>query len=99
MTQVGVVAQFEFNEGNEAAIADFFDHGRSIVEGQPAGTLWFAFRRGPTTYGAFAVFADAEDREALLSSGGPALSRSNAQLFASPPTFERVDVIAARLPR
>ena len=44
--------------GNEAEVESFFQHGKLVVEGQPATTLWFAFRLGLTTYGAFAVFAD-----------------------------------------
>jgi hypothetical protein len=93
---VGVVARFEFVPGSEAAAEEFFSDGLLVVESQPVTTSWYAYRAGPTTYGAFAVFATEEDREALLSSGGPQAVRSNADLFVRPPTFEKVDVIAAR---
>ncbi|PZS13697.1 MAG: antibiotic biosynthesis monooxygenase [Pseudonocardiales bacterium] len=93
---VGVLAKFEFKAGNEAAVERFFQHGQLVVEGQPATTLWFAYRLGTTTYGAFAVFASDEDREALLSSGGPKASRESADLFERPPSFEKVEIVAAR---
>jgi hypothetical protein len=98
VTQVGVVARFEFESGNEAAVDDFFRSGREIVERQPASTVWFAYRLGPTSYGAFAAFATDDDRQALLSAGGPQLSRDNAALFAAPPSFEQVDIIESRQP-
>jgi hypothetical protein len=66
------------------------------VEGQPETTQWFAYRLGATTYGAFAVFANDEDREALLLAGGPRASRANADLFERAPLFEKVDIVAAR---
>jgi hypothetical protein len=96
MVTVGVRAEFEFKAGQEAAAQDFFDNGRLVVETQPGTTRWYAFQVGPTTYGAFAVFADEADRDALLAAGGPQSSRTNADLFERPPTFEKVDIIASR---
>ncbi len=97
MSEVGVLARFEFVPGNDAAVEAFFQNGRAIVEGsQPATTRWFAFRLGPTTYGAFAAFASEEDRQALLAGGGPRSARQNAELFTGPPTFELVEIVAER---
>ena len=96
MVTVGVLAHFHFKPGNESAAEQFFQNGRIVVDQQPPATVWFAFRIGPTTYGAFAAFASDQDREALLSSGGPKLAESNADLFDRPPSFEKVDVVAAR---
>ncbi len=96
MASVGVLAHFEFKNGKEAAAQQFFDDGKLTVEDQPPSTRWYAFRIGPNTYGAFAVFARDEDREALLSSGGPRASRANAELFETEPSFQKVDIIAAR---
>jgi hypothetical protein len=97
MSGVGVVARFEVAEGSEAAIEQFFRDGRATVDAsQPDTTVWFGFRIGPTTYGAFAWFAHEEDRQALLSAGGPKATRENAGLFVRPPTFELVDVLSDR---
>ncbi len=99
MVNVGVVAHFEFKAGQDDAAEQFFRNGLVVVEGQPETTLWYAFRDGANTYGAFAVFASEEDREALLAAGGPRASTANASLFEQPPTFRKVDIVAAREPR
>ena len=78
-------------------MADFFKEGLPLVEAQPASTVWFAFRVDETTYGAFAGFADEGDRDALLSAGGPQLSQKYRHLFASLPTFDKVDLLEARI--
>jgi quinol monooxygenase YgiN len=96
MVTVGVVARFEAKPGTDAEMERFFHNGLSIVETQPSTTMWFAFRTGPTSYGAFAVFETDADREALLSAGGPKLSAEYAKLFAQPPSFEKADVLEAR---
>lgn len=96
MALVGVLAQFEFKAGRETAAQGFFDAGKLTVQDQPTSTSWYAFRIGPSTYGAFAVFASDEDREALLSAGGPRASQTNAELFETAPSFQKVDIVAAR---
>jgi hypothetical protein len=93
---VGVLAHFEFTPGNEEFAAQFFNDGKLLVDSQPDTTVWFAFRLGPTTYGAFAAFANGADRDALLSSGGPQLAAENRARFSTPPTFEKVDIVAVR---
>ncbi|HEX3621534.1 MAG TPA: hypothetical protein VHT97_04385 [Acidimicrobiales bacterium] len=98
MVKVGVLAHFEFKAGHDQAVEDFFRNGRIVVEGQPASTLWYAFRDGPTSYGAFAAFASETDRDALLAAGGPKASAANAGLFERPPTFQKVDIVAGREP-
>jgi hypothetical protein len=95
---VGVSARFEFIVDDEAAAEQFFRGGQAIVDQQPAATVWFAYRVGPGVYGAFAAFVSDEDRQALLSSGGPKLAAANAGLFVRPPSFELVDIVAARVP-
>ena len=47
---------------------------------------------------AFAVFATEADRDALLSAGGPVLSKTYGHLFAVPPTFDKADIIEYRAP-
>lgn len=98
MATVGVLARFEFKAGNEAAAEQFFGAGLLIVQRQPITTRWYGFRIGATTYGAFAVFANEADRAALLAAGGPRAAADNPDLFERPPTFELVDILAARDP-
>ena len=98
MVTVGVLARFEAKPGNEAAVERFLNEGRPIAQQYKASTYWYAFRMAPTTFGAFAAFADEEARDALLKGGGPALAERYAELFAVPPTFEMADVLVAKLP-
>src|SRR5262249_27247914 len=97
MVSVGVVARFDVKPGLGEEMPAFFAERLPIVETQPTTTVWFAFRVSDTTYGAFAAFASEEDRDALLASGGPQLSQRYRHLFSKPPSFEKVDVIEARL--
>jgi hypothetical protein len=97
MVTVGVLARFEFVVDDESAAERFFRGGQAIVDQQPASTVWFAYRVGPGVYGAFAAFGSDEDRQALLASGGPTVAAANAGLFVRPPSFELVDIVAARL--
>ena len=96
MVTVGVLARFEFKVEATTAAEEFFENGKLVVEGQPTSTRWYAFRMTPTTFGAFAVFANEADRDALLAAGGPRASRANEDLFAQPPSFEMVDIVTAR---
>jgi hypothetical protein len=97
VNEVGVLARFKIKEDAEREMAAFFAAGRALVEDEPATTTWVAFRCDETTYGAFATFADAADREALLARGGPRMSRDMAHLFVEPPTFEKVDLLEVRM--
>ncbi|MHB8450154.1 MAG: hypothetical protein ACYDAQ_06865 [Mycobacteriales bacterium] len=96
MFSVGVLARFEAKPDSGAEVADFFKEGLSLVEAQPESTVWFAFRLNETTYGAFAPFAKDRDRDALLSTGGPKLSKEYGHLFTSPPTFDKANLLEAR---
>jgi hypothetical protein len=62
---VGALARFEAKPGNEADVERFFQEGLLIVQRQPASIAWYAFRLGPTTFGAFAAFANEEERSSL----------------------------------
>jgi hypothetical protein len=97
MVTVGVLARFEVRAGLEKDVAAFFKEGLPLVAAQPRTTVWFAFQLSATTYGAFAAFASTQDRDALLASGGPQLSRKYAHLFTSAPSFDLVDVLEARV--
>jgi hypothetical protein len=71
-----------------------------MVEGEPATTVWFGIRLGPSTFGIFDAFPDEAGRQAHLSGRvAAALMEKAPALFAQPPTIEKVDVLAAKLPR
>jgi quinol monooxygenase YgiN len=82
-----------------AEMEEFLKGGLAIVEEEPETTAWFAIRMGPTTFGIFDAFPDESGRQAHLTGRVAAALMSKApDLLAQPPTIERVDILAAKLP-
>ena len=100
MVTVGLLVTLEAKPGKEGAVEAFLKSGLAIVEEEPATTVWFAIRIGPTTFGIFDVFPDDAGRQAHL--GGRVAAALMAQapdLFSQPPNIQQLDVLAAKLPR
>ena len=92
--------RLEAKPGKEMEVESFLRAGLSVVEEEPATTAWFALRVGPNTFGIFDAFPDEEGREAHLSGRvAAALKQKAADLFSQPPEIQKVDVLAAELPR
>lgn len=97
---VGLLVPLEAKPGKEAAVEAFLNSGLPIVMDEPATTAWFAVKMGPATYGIFDVFPDESGRQAHLSGRvAAALMQQAPDLFAAPPDIQRLDVLAAKLPR
>jgi quinol monooxygenase YgiN len=92
--------RLEAKPGKEMEVESFLRAGLSVVEDEPATTAWFALRLGLNTFGIFDAFPDEEGREAHLSGRvAAALKQKAADLFSQPPEIQKVDVLAAKLPR
>jgi hypothetical protein len=79
-------------------VEDFLRSGLAIVQEEPATVAWFAIRMGPSTFGIFDAFPDENGRRAHLSGKvAAALKAKASELFAQPPSIEKIDVIAAKL--
>ena len=99
MVTVGVLARLEAKPGKEAAVQSFLEGALPLAQGEPATIAWFAIRLGPSTFGIFDAFPDEAGREAHLT--GPiaaALMAQASELLAQPPSIEKVDMLAAKLP-
>src|SRR5579862_9202789 len=99
MVKVGLLVRLEAKSGKEDEVAKFLSGALPLAQSEPATTAWFAIRLGPSTFGIFDVFPDDGGRQAHLS--GPiaaALMAKAADLLAEPPSIEKVDVLAAKLP-
>src|ERR1700722_5611825 len=99
MVQVGLLVRLKAKPGKEAEVESFLKNGLPLAEAEPQTTAWFAIKFGASTFGIFDVFPDESGRQAHLS--GPiaaALMAKAADLLAEPPSIEKVDVIAAKLP-
>jgi len=100
MVKVALFVRLEAKPGKEKEVENFLLDGLPIVEEEPATTAWFGIRLGPSTFGIFDAFPDEAGRQAHLSGKvAAALMAKAAELFAKPPSIEKVDVLAAKLPR
>lgn len=96
MVHVGLLVRLEAKPGKEAEMESFLTGGLALAEQEPATTVWFAIRMGPSTFGIFDAFPDDTGRQAHLT--GPiaaALMAKAPDLLARPPVIEKVDVLAA----
>jgi quinol monooxygenase YgiN len=99
MVSVALLVRLETKPGKEADVERFLRDSLSLVQEEPATTAWFAIRMGPSTFGIFDAFPDESGRQAHLSGRvAAALAEKASELFAQPPTIERVDVLAAKMP-
>jgi quinol monooxygenase YgiN len=99
MVHVALLVRLEAKPGKEKEVEAFLRGGLSIVEQEPATTAWFAIRMGPSSFGIFDAFPDEPGRNAHL--GGrvaAALMAKASELLSSPPSIEKVVVLAAKLP-
>jgi quinol monooxygenase YgiN len=69
------------------------------VEHEEATTVWLALRLGPTSFAVIDAFPDEAGRQAHLRANADVLARAAGELLAQPPSIERTDVIAAKLPK
>jgi quinol monooxygenase YgiN len=100
MVKVALLVRLEAKPGREADVESFLNAGLSIVQEEPATTVWFAIRLGPSTFGIFDAFPDESGRQAHLSGRvAAALMTKAPELLAQPPVIENVDVLAAKLPQ
>jgi quinol monooxygenase YgiN len=99
MVRVALLARLVAKPGREGDVADLLRSALPLANAEPATTVWFAFKLGPSTFGIFDAFPDDAGRQAHLA--GPiaaALMAKAPDLLAEPPTIEPVDVLTAKLP-
>jgi quinol monooxygenase YgiN len=99
MVTVALFVRLEAKPGQEAEVEKFLRGGLPLVEEEPETTAWFGIRLGPSTFGIFDAFPNEAGRQAHLSGKvAAALMAKASELFAKPPTIEKVDILAAKLP-
>ena len=99
MVKYALAVKLEAKPGKETEVEKFLNDGLALAQQEPATTAWFALRFGKSTFGIFDAFPDEAGRQAHLS--GPiaaALMQKAPELLAEPPSIEKVEVIAAKLP-
>lgn len=99
MVHVALFVRLEAKPGKEEEVETFLMDGLSAVMQEPATTAWFGIRLGPNTFGIFDAFPNEAGRQAHLSGKvAAALMAKAGDLFSEPPSIQKVDVLAAKLP-
>jgi quinol monooxygenase YgiN len=99
MVNVALWVRLEAKAGKEAEVERFLRAGLPLVQAEPATTAWFGLRLGPSTFAIFDAFPDEAGRNAHLSGKvAAALMAKAGELFSQPPSIEKVDVLANKLP-
>lgn len=99
MVSVGLWVRMEARPGREDDVERFLRDGEGLVGQEPDTVAWFAVRLGPSTFGIFDAFPSEDGRSAHLNGAvAAALTEQAPDLFSAPPTIERLDVLAAKLP-
>lgn len=99
MPTVSLFVRLEARPGKEHEVAAFLKQGLQLANQEATTPVWFALKLGPTTFAIFDAFADEAGRQNHLN--GPiakALMAQAANLLATPPAIERLDVLGAKLP-
>jgi protease I len=96
---VALFVRMEAKPGREADVEDLLRSGLSLAEEEPGTTSWFGMRLGDNQFGIFDTFPDDSGRQAHLAGRvAQALKEQGDDLFMRPPSIERIDVLAYKLP-
>lgn len=93
---VGLYVRLEAAQGREDDLADFLRQGQALVEAEPGTTVWYAVQLGPSSFAIFDAFEDDAGRDAHLNGAVAQGLADNADMFAQPPSIEKVDVLASK---
>jgi quinol monooxygenase YgiN len=81
------------------ALRKFLEGGLALANSESETPVWFALRFDPQTFGIFDAFADEHGREAHLNGSIAAALMARAdELLAEPPSIEKVEILAVKLP-
>jgi quinol monooxygenase YgiN len=100
MVKLSLFVSMEAKPGKEADVEALLKGGLPLIEAEPGTIAWFAIRTGPTSFGLFDVFENEASREAHLNGKvAAALFAKAPELFASAPKVDKLDILAAKLPK
>jgi quinol monooxygenase YgiN len=97
MIQYALFARLEAKPGKEDEVAAFLQAGLRMAQEETTTPIWFALRLSPSTFGVFDAFNDQQGVQNHLE--GPiakALMAKADELFAKPPSIERIDVLGLK---
>ncbi|WP_420156050.1 putative quinol monooxygenase [Siphonobacter sp.] len=99
MVNVALLVRLEAKPGKEQEVAEFIQAALHLAEEETETISWYAIQISPSTFGIFDTFPHEKGRQAHLSGEiAEALIANAAELLASPPIIEQVNVLAAKMP-
>ncbi|MFC6086169.1 antibiotic biosynthesis monooxygenase [Sphaerisporangium aureirubrum] len=99
MVTVGLLVRVHARPGKEREIEELLRDEIGLIEDETDSAAWFALRIDTATYGIFDTFdSDLGRRSYLLGKVQASLVHRSDELFTRPPTIEKVDLLAAKLP-
>src|SRR5689334_17154254 len=98
MVKLALLARLKAKPEKGEEVAKFLQSAVALANAEAGTVHWFALRFGPTSFGVFDTFANEGGRQAHLE--GPiakALGTKGAELFAEPPSIEKVELLGAKV--
>jgi quinol monooxygenase YgiN len=100
MSKVALYVPLEAKPGKEKELAEFLKSAVPLVNAEPGTVSWFAIQNGPSSFAIFDTFDDENGRNAHLGGAvAAALMAKAGELLAKPPSINKIDVLADKLPR
>ena len=94
---LGILALLEAKPGKGGELAEFLEAGRELAVAEGGTVTWYAFKINDASYGIFDTFATDDARAAHINGQIPAaLANVSADLLASAPDIQLVDVLAVK---
>ena len=99
MTTKALWVPLQAKPGKEAELEAFLKSALPLVNAEPDTIAWFAIKMAPGHFGIFDAFPHDAGRDAHLAGKvAAALMAKAPELLAKPPSIEKVDVLADKLP-
>jgi quinol monooxygenase YgiN len=99
MITKGLLVRLEAKTGHEQDVDNFLREALPLVREEEETVAWFGVRLGPSSFAIVDAFPDESGRDAHLNGRvGSALMERASELLAEPPSIERFDVLAAKVP-
>lgn len=96
---VALVVRLVAKAGKEEQVAGFLAGALPLAQAEDFTPAWFALRTAPNVFYIVDAFAgDAERSRHLNGDIAKALMANAAELLAEPPSIEKAEVLASKLP-
>jgi quinol monooxygenase YgiN len=97
MEKLALLATLQAKPGKETEVEEFLKSAQPIVLQEPGTISWYALKLGESKFGIFDTFSDEEGRNAHLTGEiAKALFAKAEELFAVPPTIEKLSIVASK---